>query len=147
VSKRRDSNPSPQSRGLGESLYAKRSNDNRMLSITAENGVEIQYRLAPVSDCQKKFKKVKNGLKTCHFSSAPRGCIVLPCFSFESVNIRPLQRKIKFRNFLRQMDFWGQYVGPPSKCSRKNVSRRRDSNPSPQSRGLGEGLYAQAFKR
>jgi len=33
----------------------KRSNDNRMLSITAENGFEIQYRLAPVSDCHKKF--------------------------------------------------------------------------------------------
>ena len=93
----------------------KRSNDNRMLSITAENGVEIQYRLAPVSDCHKKFKKVKNGLKTHFFSSAPRGCIVLPCFSFESVNIRPLQRKKKFPNFLRQMHFWGQYVGPPPK--------------------------------
>ena len=93
----------------------KRSNDNRMLSITAENGVEIQYRLAPVSDCQKKFKKVKNGLKTCHYSSAPRGCILLPCLSFGSVDIRPLQRKKKFRNFLRQMHFWGQYVGPPPK--------------------------------
>ena len=92
----------------------KRSNDSRMLSITAENGVEIQYRLAPVSDCHKKFKKVENGLKTHFFSSAPRGCIALPCFPFGSVNIRPLQRKIKFPNFLRQMDFWGQYVGPPS---------------------------------